>query len=328
MKYGKEILFAFAIAISLLVFWYTVDVFLLAFAAILLALLLYSIGYWTKWLVHLPYVPSLLIGLIVILGLFTLIFWIYSPLIVEQFQMLVKQLPAAAINLRDTFAPFLNEEIFSEEHLKKEFSLQTKTIFTQVMTLFSTTVSSIVSFIIFLIVGFYLSLVPERYVKGFLYTVPKKSKEKVWKIATHIGSSLRLWLLGKVLSMIAIGIMTFLGLWLLHVPLALILGFLAGLLTFIPYVGPILAAIPATLIAFADHPIKAVWVILFYLGVHLAEGYFITPAIEQRTVSIPPALTIMGQILIFSLFGGLGLALATPLMVVFISSIVEIKKSS
>lgn len=327
MKYGKDIFFAFVLVVSALIFWNAVDVFFLAFAAILLALLLHSIGYWINRLIHLPYVLSLLIGLILIAGILTLIFWLYSPLIAQQFQMLAKQLPQAASNLRDTFAPFISDEFLSPKAIQKEITSESKAIVSNVMTLFSTTVGSIVSFVVFIIVGFYLAMGPDQYVKGFLFTIPEKRKERIWTVVSHIGDSLRYWLLGKVLSMIAIGILTFVGLLLLKVPLAFVLGLLAGLLTFIPYVGPILASIPAILIAFADYPLKAVWVILLYIGIHLAEGYLITPIIEQRAVSVPPALTIMGQILTLTLFGALGLALATPLVVVFMSLAVSLKKT-
>lgn len=325
MKHSKDILFAFALVITALMLWYAIDVFFLAFAAILLALLLHSIGYWTSRLIRLPYVPSLLIGLLVIAGIFTLIFWLYTPLIVEQFEMLAKQLPQAVDNLQERFAPYLDEHFLSGKAFKTELTESGKAIFSQVMSLFSTTIGSIVSFVIFLIVGFYLAMGPEQYVKGFLYPMPNKREDRVWEVVSHMGNSLRYWLLAKMLSMIAVGILTYAGLWILGVPLAFILGLLAGLLTFIPYVGPILASIPAILIAFADYPLKGVYVILLFIGIHMAEGYLITPVIEQRTVSIPPALTIMGQVLTFTLFGGLGLALASPLIVVLMSLIVSLK---
>ncbi len=327
MRYSKEILFAFALTISTLILWYTADVFFLAFASILLALLLNSIGHLTQKLIRLPYIPSLLIGLFVITGIFTLIFWLYTPLIVDQFEQLAQDLPAAALSLRDAFLAYLPENLFSTENLKQEFSQSRETIFTQVMTIFSSTVGTLIGFIVFVIVGFYLTMMPGRYLKGFMFMMPEKKTQRIWKALQRIGTSLRYWLLGKILSMIAIGILTCLGLWLLDIPLAFVLGLLAGLLTFIPYVGPILAAIPAVLIAFASNPIHAVYVILLYIGIHIVEGYFITPVIEQKTVFIPPALTIMAQILTFALFGGIGLALASPLVVVILSLCIHLKGS-
>lgn len=326
MRYSKEILFAFTLAISTIIVWFAIDVFFLAFGAVLLALLLHSIGYWTKKIIHLPYVISLIIALIVILGLFAIVLWLYSPTIAEQFQTLVKQLPKAALNLRNALMPYLNEKFFSPEHIKQELSFSSKAIFTQVMTFFSSTVSSIVSFLVFIVVGFYLAIVPKRYLKGLWFILPEQKKERLWMMLTKIANSLRFWLLGKVLSMTVIGLLTWLGLWLLNVSLALILALLIGLLTFIPYVGAIIGSIPAVLIAFAEYPLKAVYVIVLYIGIHIAEGYFITPVIEQKTVSIPPAVTIMAQILTIALFGWVGLTLATPLIVVILSLISSVKE--
>ena len=327
MRYYREVLFAFALVVISLVVWYAIDVFFLAFATVLLAILLHAIGKGAKKVIRLPYPLSLIIGLLFVAGIFVLIFWLYSPLIVEQVELLAKELPDAAVSLRDTVAPYMSDQLFSGETLQKEFSLTNQKIFSQVVTIFSTTVGTIVSFVIFLIVGFYLAMMPEKYLKGVLFALPENNKEKIWAMIERIGHSLRFWLLGKVLSMVAIGVLTFFGLWFLDVSLALVLGLLAGLLTFIPYVGPILAAIPAILIAFAGSPLLALYVIILYIGVHIAEGYLITPFIEQKTVSIPPALTIMSQILLFVLVGGLGLALASPLVVVIMSLFVSFKSA-
>ncbi len=139
--------------------------------------------------------------------------------------------------------------------------------------------------------------------------------------------SLRWWILGKLLSMTVVGTMTFVGLLLLNVNLAFILGIISALFTFIPYVGAILSAIPAILIAYTQHPILALYVAILYLVVHLIEGYMITPNIEQRTVSIPPALTILAQVLLLTLTGVIGFALATPLVVFTIAVIQHATKA-
>lgn len=320
MRY-KEILFALALVILTLIIWQAIDVFFLAFATILLAIFLNAIGRGAKKILHLPYIPSLFIALVTIAGVFVCIFWLYSPLITEQFELLVEQLPQA-IDTVDTYLPL------SLDSLEKEISIDNEKLVSGALSIFSATVNSIVSFVIFLVVGFYLAILPNRYLKGVFFVIPEKKQERAWKITNQIGHSLRFWLLGKVLSMIAVGLLSFIGLWLLDVSLAVILGVLAGLLTFIPYVGPILAAIPAVLIAFAQNPLLALYVILLYCGVHLLEGYLITPFIEQKTVSIPPALTIMGQILLYVLVGGVGLALASPLIVVCMALIVSLKQKT
>lgn len=113
--------------------------------------------------------------------------------------------------------------------------------------------------------------------------------------------------------MTVIGVLTFVGLWFLDIPLALVLAFLAGLLSFIPYVGPILALLPAVLVAFAQSPNQALFVLILYLGVQGVESYLLLPLVQSWTVDMPPALTIAAILLLGVLFGGLGITLAAPL---------------
>jgi predicted PurR-regulated permease PerM len=102
----------------------------------------------------------------------------------------------------------------------------------------------------------------------------------------------------------------------LGVPLALTLGLLAGLLSFIPNFGPILSAFPAILLAFIESPMLALYTAALYILVQLIESNIVTPLIEKETVELPPALTIMFQLALAVLVGGLGLVLATPLLAV------------
>jgi predicted PurR-regulated permease PerM len=102
------------------------------------------------------------------------------------------------------------------------------------------------------------------------------------------------------------------------VPLALTLGLIAGLLSFIPNFGPILSAVPAILLAFIHSPISAVYVACLFVGVQVVESNVVTPFIERKTVELAPALTIVFQLILGVLIGGLGLVLATPLLAVIV----------
>jgi predicted PurR-regulated permease PerM len=125
--------------------------------------------------------------------------------------------------------------------------------------------------------------------------------------------TLRRWLLGRFLLMISNGIITSVGLWIMGIPLALTLGIIAGLLNFIPNLGPIIASIPAILIALLQSPADALKVAIFYLAVQAVDGYLFTPLVQKWTVSLPPAITILSQVLLGILTGTLGVLLATPL---------------
>jgi len=120
-------------------------------------------------------------------------------------------------------------------------------------------------------------------------------------------------MVGQLISMTAVGLSSYLGLRLLGVPLALTLAVVAFLLTFIPFIGPLLSGIPVVLVAFSQSPTLALYALLLYTAIQLFEGYVLTPNVQRRSVSLPPALTIAAQVLLGVLVGALGVTLATPL---------------
>ena len=128
--------------------------------------------------------------------------------------------------------------------------------------------------------------------------------------------ALRLWLKGQAVAMVVVGLMTGLGLWALGMPSALTLGLLAGVLEFIPFAGPIIAAVPAILLALAVSPELALWVTLLYVAVQQFEGNVLTPLVQQYAVDLPGAVLLFSLIGFGTLFGTLGVILAAPLAVV------------
>ena len=318
-KVLKTVALSLGLIIFVLIVKYTINIFLIVFASILFAMLLNSLGNITRSVTRLPYYLSLALAVVCIIGLLTLTFWLYSPLITEQTNLLRDQLPQAITNLRGFLTPYMGLDFLSANKILSELSLTNEKLLNNLITVFSFTIGSIVSFLIFLIIGFYFALSPRRYVSWILNFFTPKKRAYVGEAVEQIGQKLRWWLLGKLLSMAVIGILAFIGLWSLNISLAFILGLLTALLAFIPYVGAILAAVPAILIAFGNSPLEALYVTILYVVIHNIEGYLITPYIEQKTVSIPPALTIISQMMLLTLLGPVGLALATPLTVVAIS---------
>jgi predicted PurR-regulated permease PerM len=125
-------------------------------------------------------------------------------------------------------------------------------------------------------------------------------------------------MLGKLAAMIAVGLLTWLGLLALDIPLSLTLALLAALLTFFPNFGPVLSAVPAVLLGLLEGPARAAYVVALYLGVQTVESYILTPLIQRQTLSLPPALTLVAQVVLGTLAGAIGVAVATPLTVVLI----------
>lgn len=157
---------------------------------------------------------------------------------------------------------------------------------------------------------------PGIYRRGFVRLFPQETQAEVEDSLFALGRALRLWLIGQLVSMICVAVLTTIGLMILGVPSALALGFLAGMLEFVPYVGPILSAIPAVAVALSQSPMMAVWVMVLYFVVQQAEAAVIVPLLQRRAVNLPPALTVFSLIAFGILFGPMGILLGAPLTVV------------
>lgn len=179
---------------------------------------------------------------------------------------------------------------------------------------FKMTFGAVTAFFLTLIVGIFLAYNPRLYVRGFLRLIPMQKRQRAGEILKEIADTLRWWMMGQMISMVVLAVSTWLTLWILGVPLALILGLLTGVLTFIPYLGPLIALVPIALIAFVESPSLMLWVLAIYLIIQNLESNVLMPIIFQKTVHLPPVLTIIAQILLGAIFGFVGIVLATPLM--------------
>jgi predicted PurR-regulated permease PerM len=120
--------------------------------------------------------------------------------------------------------------------------------------------------------------------------------------------------------MVALGVLVSIGLTVLRIPGAVTLGLTGGLLTFIPFLGALMAAVPAVLVAFTASPLKAVLTGLMFWGAHFIEGTFITPLVQDESVDLPPVLTIFSTLAFTVIFGPSGVLLASPLVLVIITA--------
>jgi predicted PurR-regulated permease PerM len=166
---------------------------------------------------------------------------------------------------------------------------------------------------VILLVGLFIAAEPRVYRDGVLRLVPRERRGRAREILDDVGRVLRAWLLGKLIAMAAIFVVTWAGLALLGVPIALTLALLAAALTFIPNFGPVLAAIPAVLLGLQQGTPTALGVVGLYVGAQAVESFVLTPLIQRKAVSLPPALTLVAQVAMGVVAGGLGLLLATPI---------------
>lgn len=176
--------------------------------------------------------------------------------------------------------------------------------------------TALTDLVLVIVAGIFLAAEPRLYRRGLLALVPNDQQDHVGAAVDASGEALRLWLLGQLFSMTVVGVATAIGLSLVGVPSALALGLFAGLAQFVPFVGPIVAAIPGLLVALAVGPEVALWALLVYVGIQQVESNFLTPLVVREMIDLPPALTLFAIFGMAALFGPLGLLLGTPLAVV------------
>ena len=164
--------------------------------------------------------------------------------------------------------------------------------------------------------GFYFTLGAERYAREALRIVPPEGRERVRGAVGEAAGTLRRWMLGTSINMVAVGVSTGIVLWILGIPAPFALGLIAGLFEFVPILGPWLAALPAVAIALIVAPELALWVIVAFVAIQQLESNLLTPIVMRGVVHLPPALTLLFQSLMAILFGFLGLLLAVPILAV------------
>jgi predicted PurR-regulated permease PerM len=175
--------------------------------------------------------------------------------------------------------------------------------------------------VIALFVALYLAVQPARYRGLCLRLVPPSHRVVAEQLFEVTADVLQRWLVGQMVVMATIGILTGLGLWALGIEAAAALGLMGGLLCFIPFVGAILAAVPATLVALTQGPTYTACVVLMYAGVHFIEGNFITPIVQAEATSLPPVLAILSTVAFSLLLGPAGVLLAAPLTLVLMAAV-------
>lgn len=320
----KTIIVIVLLAVTLLI-GFAADVFLLIFASIVLAVLLSGLCRRLQQLLHLKYSIALLITCILLLIVLSGTVWLLYPSLSSQANELQTTLPKALQQLKDQLSAsswgkyLVNGLSDAGEAISKRKA----DIISRTTGVFSSTLGALANFFIVIISALFLAAEPTVYVKGLLQLLPAPAEKKLKEVLQQSYQTLSAWLKGKFLSMLVVGILTYAGLLLLGFPIAFVLALIAMVLTFIPNIGPVLALIPAVLIGLMEGPKEAVHVIILYLLVQLLESYFITPFINKKAVSLPPALTLFWQILLGTFAGATGLFLATPMLAVIIVFIRE-----
>jgi len=186
----------------------------------------------------------------------------------------------------------------------------------------STLQALVYAFLVFFL-AIYLAAEPERYRRMCLRLLPPKRQPAVSHVFDATGDVLRRWLIGQLIVMLIIGVLSGVGLWMLGIESAIALGLVGGFLCFIPYVGAILAAVPAVLVALTQGPTYALSVVAMYAAVHFVEGNFITPFVQAEATALPPVLSLLSIVAFGLLLGPSSVLVAAPLTL-FLMVVVEL----
>ena len=299
--------------------YFTFDAMLMLFAASLVAIFLRGLADLLGRFINIGEVWLVLLVSVLLMAILAGAVALLAPDVADQVRHLREELPRSAQSAGSYISQFgwgrtLIDQLPSIDAVRE--NVNPATLVSGVGGLFTSTIGAVGNFFIVILLAVYLASEPRFYVQGFIKLFPISHRPRATEVVGTVGETLRWWLIGKVASMIFIGVLTWIGLSIIGVPLALTLGLIAGLLSFIPNFGPIISAIPAILIAFIASPITALYVLGLYVGVQLIESNIVTPLIERETIELPPALTIVSQLALAVLVGGLGLVLATPLLAV------------
>jgi predicted PurR-regulated permease PerM len=302
------------VAVALLL-WYALPYLLILFAGLLVASFLDAlsafVGRWTRlrrgW--ALTVVVLLLLAVCVGVG-----FWM-GPRIASQAAELSRQLPLAWGKFRDWLAAQSWFEWIARRLPSPSSAIARAGLGTRVGGYASDALAFFIDVGILLFFGLFVAARPKVYADGIVLLVTPRARPRVRQVLTDAAAALRWWLLGRIVSMTIIGVLDGIGLWLLGVPLPVSLGVIAGLLTFLPNVGPVLSTVPAVLLALTrpEHPWLPLWVVALKIGVQMVESYAVTPFVQRRALHLPPAMTLGVQFLLGALAGLPGLALAVPL---------------
>ena len=306
--------------VLLLLLKQTFSVLLLILAGSLIALFFRGVASLiegkTKWKPGLCLFLSVFTSLLILI----LLLWLIGSKVAAQATELSNTLPATVKKAKSS----LNQTPLGKKLVEKISSPQSLQKAKQIAgTLFRSTFGVLGDMYVVLFIGLFFTVSPQLYKKGIIKLAPPKGKRKTELVLEQMGTNLQKWLKGKLFAMLVVFILTAVGLAIIGIPMWLTLALLAAILNFIPNFGPLIAMVPAVLVALMQGPQTAMFVAGLYIVVQVAESNFITPSIQKKLIEIPPAIIIIAQLFMGVLTGGWGLILATPLVVIIMVIVQE-----
>lgn len=273
--------------------------------------------------IKIPRVIGALVVYVVVLGILVFLFSLVIPPIAKDVSHLSSNLPEYVEKLSTKFQSFREhfskyQQIFDRlakylNNLKEYLQDSTPKLFSRAMGVFG----GVFSFVLILIISFYISVQKKGIQRVLTAIIPLHYRDYILDLWERAQKKLGRWLQGQLFLGLIVGSMVYIGLYFLNVKFALILAVMAGVLEIFPYIGPVLAGIPAVLIGFLQDPILGLWVLILYVAIQQIENHLILPLVIGRVVGLNPIAVILA-LLIGGKLGGLpGMILSVPLAAVF-----------
>jgi predicted PurR-regulated permease PerM len=309
----RYILIAIALVLVAAMLWLTVDAWVIGFGAIVFATVLRAAAEPIQGMTHLSERWSVVVAVVLLLILFALLSWLFGAQTARQFAELRDRLPEAVSKLQEWLQGSATgraivdgvKQALGNGDAAANFGVAA-----------GAALGGLGNLLLILFAGIYFALDPRLYRNGALRLLPPSRRAQVGSALDDAGISLKKWLVAQLIVMLAVGVLTGTGLALLGVPLALSLGLLIGILEFVPVLGPIVAAVPGVLLAFAKGPETAVYALAIYVAVQQVESNLLTPLIQRWAVELPPVVALLSIVACGLLFGVMGVLFATPMAVV------------
>ena len=300
-------------------FWMVINALFLGLLAILVAMFLHApakaLARWIPFRVAFP------LTLLVVFGAGAGLIVLVVPQILNQVGQLAQELPAALESVVDWLEEGPLGEWGGLEGIPELLSAQIPEFTGRFIPFAMDLVTGLLASIAVLILAVFLAAQPEVYRELLLRMTPVHSRDRAADVFDSAGRSLRRWVIGKGITMLAVGVVTYIGLTLFGIPGALALAARAAVLEFIPNFGPTLAWIPAVIAAFLVSPLTALYVTIFYIVLQQVQSALTVPLVERKAVNIPPAALLIWQIMLTIAFGFLGLFLSTPALALIVVAV-------
>ncbi len=314
LPYLRRLAYTIAIAAVLLVVWRASDLLMLIFGSVLGAVVFRSTGGAIERRTHCNHKLALTLGVIVVLVLFALTTWLLTAQFGRQLAVLIINLPQAVRNVIGAVSGTpVGEALVAASRASVGGST-----FADTLGRLSVGIGEILAnFLVVLVGAMFLAADPSVYKRGLILLVPRSGRAQVDRALDVVGEALGLWLRAQLLCMTSMGLLIALGLWIIGSRSWAALGLLAGLSEFVPYVGPLVAMLPALAVAAPQGGNQMLLVVLIYFLVRIVQSSLVTPFVTRRVVSIPPALTLFVILGVGAVFGIYGLFFSAALLVVF-----------